>query len=59
MRETKIKIKPFSFVSLEDIRIEQKVNEYAKAAVYGLLDSERIKVRKNGINWFNTTYGDE
>lgn len=59
MRETKIKIKPFSFVSLEDIRIEQKVNEHAKAVVYGLLDSERIKERRNGINWFNTTYGGE
>lgn len=42
MRETKVRIDPFGFVGLEDIRIDQKVNEHARAVVYGLLDSEHI-----------------
>ena len=42
MRETKVRIDPFGFVSLEDIQIDQKVNEHARAVVYGLLDSEHI-----------------
>ena len=42
MRETKVRIDPFGFVGLEDIRINQKVNEHARAVVYGLLDSEHI-----------------
>ena len=42
MRETKVKIDPFGFVCLEDIEIDQKVNEHARAMVYGLLDSEHM-----------------
>ena len=42
MRETKVKIDPFGFVCLEDIEIDQKVNEHARAVVYGLLDSEHM-----------------
>ena len=40
MRETKVKIDPFGFVCLEDIEIDQKVNEHARAMVYGLLDRD-------------------
>lgn len=42
MRETTVKVDPFVFVSLEEIEIDQKVNEHARAVVYGLLDSTHI-----------------
>lgn len=42
MRETKVKVDPFRFVSLEKMEMDQRVNEHARAVVSGLLDSEHM-----------------